>query len=93
MRVKMNITLRERTISPVRLILEDSLICSFLLFVDVFFALGDYILFDRIYVNFSNRLKYHSGLKPKKEVGTRFLLGRRRVELAPPGPTSITPCL
>jgi len=42
MRVKMNIALRKRTLSPVRLVLEDSSIPirSFLLFADVSLQLG-----------------------------------------------------
>jgi hypothetical protein len=41
MRVKMNIALRKRTLSPVRLVLEDSSIRSFfVLFVDVSLQLG-----------------------------------------------------
>ena len=40
MRVKMNIALRKRTLSPVRLVLEDSSNRSFMLFVVVSLQLG-----------------------------------------------------
>ena len=40
MRVKMNNALRKRTLSPFRLVLEDSSKRSFLLFVDVSLQLG-----------------------------------------------------
>jgi hypothetical protein len=43
MRVKMNITLRKRTLSPVRLVLEDSSKRSFMLFVVVSLQLGSII--------------------------------------------------
>ena len=40
MRVKMNIALRKRTLSPVRIVLEDSSKRSFMLFVVVSLQLG-----------------------------------------------------
>ena len=43
MRVKMNITLRKRTLGPVRLVLEDSSKRSFMLFVVVSLQLGSVI--------------------------------------------------
>jgi len=43
MRVKMNIALRKRTLSPVRLVLEDSSKRSFMLFVVVSLQLGSII--------------------------------------------------
>jgi len=43
MRVKMNIALRKRTLSPVRLVLEDSPKRSFMLFVVVSLLLGNII--------------------------------------------------
>ena len=43
MRVKMNISLRKRTLSPVRLVLEDSSKRSFMLFVVVSLHLGSII--------------------------------------------------
>ena len=43
MRVKMNIALRKRALSSVRLILEDSSKRSFMLFVDVSLQLGSII--------------------------------------------------
>ena len=43
MRVKMNIALRKRTLSPVRLVLEDSSKRSFMLFVVVTLQLGSKI--------------------------------------------------
>jgi len=43
MRVKMNITLRKRTLGPVRLVLEDSSKRSFILFVFVSLQLGSII--------------------------------------------------
>ena len=43
MRVKMNIALRKRTLSPVRLVLEDSSKRSFMLFVVVSLQLGNII--------------------------------------------------
>ena len=47
MRAKMNIALRKRTLSPVRLVLEDSSKRSFVLFVvTCFFTTGEY---NRIY--------------------------------------------
>jgi hypothetical protein len=45
MRVKKNIALRKRTLSPVRLVLEDASKRSFMLFVVVSaFAIGEYNL-------------------------------------------------
>jgi hypothetical protein len=44
MRVRIIIALRKRTLSPVRLGLEDSSIRSFMLFVVVSFAIGEYNL-------------------------------------------------
>jgi len=44
MRVKMNIALRKRTLSPVRLVLEDLLKRSFMLFAVVSLQLGSIIL-------------------------------------------------
>jgi hypothetical protein len=43
MGVKMNITLRKRTLSPVRLVLEDSSKRSFMLFVVLSLQLGSII--------------------------------------------------
>ena len=43
MRVKMNIALRKRTLSPVRLVLEDSSKRSIMLFVVVSLQLGSII--------------------------------------------------
>jgi len=43
MRVKMNIALRKRTLSPVRLVLEDSSKRSFMLFVVLSLQLGSII--------------------------------------------------
>jgi len=43
MRVKINIALRKRTLSPVRLVLEDSPKRSFMLFVVVSLQLGSII--------------------------------------------------
>jgi len=43
MGVKMNIALRKRTLSPVRLVLEDSSMRSLLLFIDLSLQLGSTI--------------------------------------------------
>jgi len=43
MGVKMNVALHIRTLSPVRLVLEDSSKCSFVLFVSVSLQLGNII--------------------------------------------------
>jgi len=48
MRVKMNIALRKRTLSPDRLVLEDSSKRSFMLFVVVSLQLGSMILSNPI---------------------------------------------
>ena len=48
MRVKMNIALRKRTLSPVRPVLEDSSIRSFMLLVVVSLQLGSIILSNLI---------------------------------------------
>ena len=56
MRLNMSIALRERTLSPVRLVLEDSLKRSFMLFVDVSFQLGSIIRSNPIQSNPTDKM-------------------------------------